>query len=109
MFPSHDQEGSDAVLLIKATVDAGQCSEIYPGVYAENINNGEFFDVYYNDMCKDSAGEYCDNVQTSYGSSGTFGSNKVGNGTVCWADDLMITGVRDVNDGSIEVRILDFN
>lgn len=102
-------DGKDGIVpLIQINVAAGSCTEVYPSVYVENINHGEIYDVYYNDQCTDSLGEYCDNVETSYGSSGTFGSNKKGNGGVCWADKLFITGSQE-DDDSITIRVMDFN
>lgn len=103
------QDGEDGVVLLKSLVAYKSCTQVLPGIYVEAIEDGEFFDVYSNDTCDDSRGEYCDNVQTSYGSSGTYGQNEEGNGTVCWAEDNQITGKRDKSTGDIEVYILSFN
>lgn len=101
------------VLFSQAKVGEGECFEVYPGLFVENIKNGTLMDVYYNNLCKDDLGEYCDNVETSFGDSGTFGNNQYGAGEVCWGRDfhngIQITGQRDLQDNSIIVNILDFN
>lgn len=101
--------GSDAVVLYQTVVGKNQCVEVYPGIYVESINNSEFFDVYENDSCKDSLGEYCDNVKASYGSSGQFGSDKKGSGEVCSIDKIQITGQRDTDTNDLTVNVFDFN
>ena len=104
-------DGEDAVILHSEIVPAGQCVEVMPGIYVENVQSGRLFDVYLNDSCSDSLGEYCDNVIPAYGRSGRLSEDKHrGSGTVCWADDLMITGVKDSKDSpDITVKILEFN
>lgn len=100
-------DGVDAVLLTKEILPAGSCTEVQPGIWAENISNGEIFDLYYNDQCSDSLGEYCDNIATIEGSTGSVNAGQ-GSGTICWIDNLQFSGVR-LDNNDIEVYILDFN
>lgn len=100
--------GADSSIVTRSTVDVAECKEIYQGVYAEYIDGGNFFDVYYNDSCSDSLGEYCDNVKTSYGSSGTFGKDGYGSGDVCLANDLIVIGGKNDLD-QIEITVIKFN
>lgn len=103
------EDGKDSVTLYQTQVDKNKCVQVYPNIYVENINNGEIFDVYSNDSCSDTLGEYCDNVKASYGSSGQGGSDKKGSGEVCSIDKLQITGQRDKNDNSLTINVFDFN
>lgn len=100
-------DGEDAVILTKATVSKNKCVKIYNGIWAENVQNGKVFDVYSNDKCSDSKGEFCDNVVPSDDSTGKVEQYR-GSGTVCWAGNIMISGVKKDNK-DIEVYILDFN
>jgi hypothetical protein len=86
------EDGKTPLMHTKTTIGKNECKKVLDGIWVESINNGEFFDVYSNDVCSDSLGEFCDNVEASYGSSGTFGSQKRGSGSVCWADDVQISG-----------------
>ena len=99
-------DGNDAVILTTIPVEAGKCVKVADGIYVENIRNGLVFDVYANDQCKDKLGEYCDNVEPSFGSSGVLGENKPGGAEVCWADNRMLSGERVGND--LLIRVLDF-
>lgn len=101
------EDGEDAVLLTKKTVKTGECTEVAAGVYVENIKKGLVFDVYMNDKCQDKLGEFCDNVEPSYGSTGLLGENKPGGAEVCWADNRMLSGERVGDD--LLIRVLDFN
>lgn len=101
------QDGEDAVLLTQAKVEANTCTKVADGLYVESIRNSQIFDVYSNDKCKDSLGEYCDNVEPSFGSSGSLGENKPGGAEVCWAGNRMVTGEKVGND--LLIRVLDFN
>lgn len=96
------EDGVDAVLL--TTVDISNyltCSQIYPGIWAQNlIDDGEVFDVYYNDTCDDHLGEYCDNIKYS---------DEDQAGQVCWVDNLQISGSRVFGTDTVRIRILDFN
>lgn len=98
-------DGSAPIVVTSVNVPDGQCVQIAQNIWAENIHNGEIFDVYYNDQCKDSLGEYCDNVVPSEGSTGSVNPYQ-GSGTVCWADNYQISGSRDGND--ILVRVIEF-
>lgn len=101
------QDGQDAVILTRVMAPANACTLVYPGVWVENINTGKVFDVYYNANCSDAQGEYCDNVVPVDESTGSVGQYN-GSGTVCWADNLQLSGVLR-SGGDIEVYILDFN
>ena len=50
--------------------------------------------------------EFCDNVKPSYGSSGQFGENKRGNGTVCSFGNLLLFGEKVGND--LIIKIVEF-
>lgn len=104
-------EGTDPdetpINLTNKIVPKHACMEVAPGLYVENIRNGEIFDVYYNASCSDSQGEYCDNVATSYGSSGRIGAGEPGSSTVCWVNDIQLSGVKKDN-GDITLYILEF-
>lgn len=102
-----DLSDKTGTVVTTTNVETGMCEQIYPGIWAENIYSGEIFDVYMNDVCSDSLGEYCDNVQPSYGSSGDIGPNETGNGTVCLALNYMVVGKKLAND-SIDVSVIDF-
>lgn len=112
MDGSNGQDGADGrdgepgAILTEALVEDGRCQEVAPGIYVENIDGGLFFDVYYNALCEDARGEFCDNVEPSYGSTGNFGRNKPGGAEVCWAGNTMISGER-VND-SLLIRLVEF-
>lgn len=101
-------DGDDAANLTKVTVPANSCTKVAPGLWVENIQNGKFMDVYANDQCKDNLGEYCDNVEVSYGSTGQFGENKRGGAEVCWAGDIQVSGSK-LDNGDIKVFVLIFN
>lgn len=101
------QDGEDAVNLTKVTAPKNSCTQVGEGLYVENINNGSVFDVYYNSQCSDSLGEYCDNVVPAEPTVGQVDQYN-GSGTVCWAGDIMLSGVVQDN-GDIEVYLLDFN
>ena len=101
-------DGLNGVVLSTVQVLNGDCTEVSPGIYVENIKNGRIFDVYYNAQCADSLGEYCDNVMAQYGSSGSYGQNKPGSGTVCWVGNTQFSGIR-LDNGDLIINILDFN
>lgn len=101
------EDGQDAAVLLKKLAKANRCTSILPGMYIENIQNGEVFDVYFNDSCDDSQGEYCDNVVPSEATTGKVDQYR-GSGTVCWADNYQISGVKQTN-GDILVYILEFS
>lgn len=100
-------DGEDAVLLTQVKVEANTCTKVGDGLYVESIRNSQFFDVYSNDSCKDALGEYCDNVEPSYGSTGQFGENQRGGAEVCWAGNRMVSGEKVGDD--LLIRVLDFN
>lgn len=105
---SDGKDGQNSVVLSIVKVAANKCVQVAPGVYVENIRSGNFFDVYSNDQCKDSLGEYCDNVEPSQGSTGEFGDNKQGGAEVCWtSNDVQVSGSVD-NNGDLLIRVLDF-
>ncbi len=101
------EDGDDAVLLTQVKVEKNTCTKVADGVYVESIRNSQFFDVYSNDSCKDALGEYCDNVEPSYGSTGQFGENQRGGAEVCWAGNRMVSGEKVGDD--LLIRVLDFN
>ena len=101
------QDGEDAVMLSIYKVPKGACTKVGKNLYVENIRSGQIFDVYMNDQCSDRLGEYCDNVEPSFGSSGVLGENKPGGAEVCWADNRMVSGERIGDD--LKIRVLDFN
>ena len=97
----------EGVTLTSVLVKPGECTQVGEELWAENIRGGELFDVYYNDQCKDNLGEHCDNVIPSYGRSGELNSDEhPGSGTVCWVDNIMISGYKDNSD--IVVQVLEF-
>lgn len=100
-------DGEDAVMLSIHKVPNGQCVKVGEDLYVENIRSGQIFDVYMNDQCSDRLGEYCDNVEPSFGSSSVLGENKPGGAEVCWADNRMVSGERVGDD--LKIRVLDFN
>lgn len=102
------QDGSTPLVHTKVVVAKNECKKILDGIWVESISNGEFFDVYYNDMCKDSHGEFCDNVESSYGRAGTFGSQTKGSGSVCWANDVQISGALDTNSKELTIHAITF-
>lgn len=101
-------DGETPLIHTKVKVAKNECKKILDGIWVESINNGEFFDVYYNDMCKDSHGEFCDNVEASYGSSGKFGSQTRGSGSVCWANDIQISGSLDKSSKELTIHAISF-
>ena len=101
------QDGEDAASLERVVVSGNSCTEVTPGISVEVINRAGVFDVYFNDKCKDKLGEYCDNVVPVESRTGALGPYN-GSGTVCWADNYMISGVL-LSNGDLEVYILDFN
>jgi len=105
------QPGQDAATLTTVALPAGGCSQVGPGIWAENVRNGQLFDVYLNANCEDRDGEYCDNVIPSYGRSGQLDSDEhPGSGTVCWAGDYQISGYKtSKNSKDIVIKVLDFN
>lgn len=102
------KDGETPLIHTKVKVGKNECKKIVDGIWVESINNGEFFDVYKNDMCKDSHGEFCDNVESSYGRSGKFGSQTKGSGSVCWADDVQISGALDTNTKELTIHAVTF-
>lgn len=102
------QDGADGVVMSTVVLTKNSCSELVPGVWAENIQNGEVFDVYYNANCNDNQGEYCDNVATSFGHSGHLGNDEPGASSVCWVNNYQFSGVQ-LNNGDIRVYVLKFN
>lgn len=101
-------EDEDEVTLKVVGVNKNSCTKVADGLYVENIQSGKFFDVYKNNKCKDSLGEHCDNVETAFGSSGTFGQGGAGAARVCWVDNTQISGTRSSN-GNILLRMVQFN
>ena len=98
----------DGTVVTKVYSPANSCTEVAEDLYVENIGNS-VFDVYYNDECKDSLGEYCDNVIPSYGSSGIVDSrHHPGSATVCWAEGKRLSGYKIDSDG-ITIVIEDFS
>ena len=100
-------DGQSPIIVTQAKVPAGQCVEVAENIWVENIHNGAIYDVYYNDECKDSKGEYCDNVEPSFGNSGRLGPDKPGGGEHCLIETTFISGQRYGNDLSIVV--MEFN
>jgi len=83
-------DGDPGLTKYSMQVPANECKQVAPDVWVENIRNGEFFDVYSNAHCEDRQGEHCDNVLPSFGSSGTFGTNGNGDGTLCSFNDSLV-------------------
>lgn len=101
-------DGKDAVIYSTVKVNKNACTQVAKDIWVENIN-GQVFDVYYNSQCKDSKGEFCDNVLPSFGSSGTVDSSEhPGSGTTCWADNVQVQGYRQTN-GDIVIKMMDYN
>lgn len=103
------EDGEDAVLLTTKVLENG-CHSIFPGLWAQNLDNGYVFDVYTNNTCEDTTGaEVCDNVATSYGSNDNppVGNDQPGAAEVCWHENLMISGAR-LDGGDIFLYILEF-
>lgn len=90
-------------------VPANSCVQVGPNIYVENIQNGRVFDVYINANCSDifqgNLSEYCDNVEPSFGHSGSLGINKSGDGTVCSFDNKLIYGDK-LSDNSININVI---
>lgn len=105
-IPQPIPDSNDVVLSIY-NVEKGHCIEVAVNIYVENLSNGNIFDVYYNDSCSDDRGEYCDNVQTSFGSSGDYGHGGRGSSTVCWAGNTQVSGVKN-KGGSINIYVIGF-
>ena len=102
------QDGSDAVILTTVNAPKNKCTKVYQGIWVENIQSGRVFDVYVNDKCSDSLGEFCDNVEPAYGSNGSISPGQ-GAASVCWAgSSIQLSGVKKSN-GDITIYILDFN
>ena len=101
------QDGSDAVIYSTAQVPKNSCVEVMTGIWVENIRSGTILDVYYNDQCSDSRGEYCDNLVPSESRTGKLGAYK-GSGTVCWAGSVQISATK-LDGGDVLVHLLDFN
>lgn len=99
-------DGQDAVIYITTVVLAGNCSEVAPGIWVENIRNGKLLDVYYNDTCSDASGEYCDNLVPSESRTGRLKAYK-GSGTVCWAESTQISASK-LDNGAVKVHLLNF-
>lgn len=103
--------GKNAKLTI-VNVPNGSCTMVYPGLWVENIHNGEIFDTYQTPTCSDSKGEYCDNTETSYGSSGGLGKGKFGSSKTCVlkTDTFVgtILGARK-DDNSINIFLFDYS
>lgn len=103
--------GSDAVKLSTAILPKHTCSQLLPGIFAQNINFGEVFDVYTTSSCNDfDKTEICDNVETQFGATNNppSGNEYPGSAKVCWAGNIQLSGTRQRN-GDILVHILDFN
>ena len=105
-LPQDGRDGADGGYLTSTVVPRNSCTEVLPGLFVESIMGGSFFDVYYNDTCSDVRGEYCDNMEPSFGSSGDFGHNKPGGAEVCWADNRMVSGERIGDD--LLIRVVEF-
>lgn len=103
------QDGQDAVVLSTVKVPANSCTQVARDIWVENIQNARVFDVYSNDKCRDSKGEYCDNVLASFGNSGLLDeTDHPGSGTTCWANNIQIQGHKDQNN-DILVKVLEYN
>jgi len=102
-------DGADAAVLTRVIVGSGNCEQVAPGFWAESIHGSTIFDIYTSATCSDSSGlEQCDNVETSFPTSGTTGASGPGGGEVCWSDNIQFSGVKLAN-GDLEVYVLDFN
>lgn len=104
---SDGKDGENAVIVTVTNVPKNSCTKVAEGLYVENIKEGRFYDVYLNDKCQDKLGEYCDNVEPSYGSTGQFGENQPGGAEVCLAGSRMVVGERVGKD--LSIRVFDFN
>lgn len=105
--PGQDgRDGKDAALLIKKMAPANSCTNILPGIWVENIQNGRVFDVYFNQNCADAQGEYCDNVVPVEAATGSVNPGQ-GSGSLCWAGNYQFSGVLQDN-GDIMVYVLMF-
>jgi len=106
------EDGADNNILTSLLLPRNSCTKVADGVFVENIQNGYIFDVYKHRSCSDYVGgilqEYCDNVSTSYGHSGSLGQDEPGSSTFCWVDEVQFSGIRLAN-GSILLMILDFS
>lgn len=104
-------DGEDALVYSEVLVPAGQCVEVADGVWVENIQSGRLADVYMNDQCSDSLGEFCDNLVPSYGRSGKLDDHPhFGSGTTCWAGDLLVLAHKPgKNDADLTIKVIDFN
>jgi hypothetical protein len=99
-------DGKDAVILDIYQVKPGACTQVGQDIWIENIQNGRVFDVYSNDQCKDSKGEYCDNVVPVDDRTGRVDEYR-GSGTVCWANNKQISGVK-MDNNDIMIYVLEF-
>lgn len=99
-------DGNDAVIYSNVIVIANSCIEVSSGIWVENIRNGQLLDVYYNEYCSDSSGEYCDNLVPSEAKTGSIKQYK-GSGTICWAESTQISATK-LEDEAVKVHLLQF-
>ena len=89
---------ADEIAFTQTKIKHNSCSPVSNGLFVESIRNSEIFDVYLDSSCKDRVNgqlnEVCDNVEPSFGNSGSLGSNKPGASEVCSFENLLIFGER---------------
>jgi len=103
-------KGDKGVVVTTVKVKYNKCTQVDQNLWVENIH-GDIYDVYSNANCRDSQGEYCDNVAPSFGSSGSIDKNHhEGSATVCWAKDVRVSGyLSDDNSGDMIIKVENFN
>ena len=103
-------DGEDGVILTNVKVLANTCTQVADRIWIENIQNGRIYDVYANENCRDSEGEFCDNVVASFGSSGVLSdTNHQGSATVCLVDENIEIAARKLNAaGDLVINIKEY-
>ena len=100
-------DGINGVVLSDTLVLENQCTKVADGIWVQNIRSGEVFDVYSNNQCRDALGEFCDNVEPSFGTSGSVGADQDGGGEICPVNNQLVYGEKIGAD--LLIRVLDFN
>lgn len=104
-------KNDDEVKLNETLIKHNSCTAVSNGLYVESIQNSSIYDVYLDSSCSDivkgELNEVCDNVEPSFGQSGSLGTNKPGAAEVCSFKNLLIFGEKQT-DGLL-IKILEFN
>jgi len=92
------EPGPAGVFTTQTEVAPKDCSEVLPGIFVQNLQQGQIFDVYLEKTCDDETQEVCDNVATSSGGRNPFGVGNSGSSTTCALKNLLFFGQRLDND-----------